>query len=233
MKRLRIVSIIVLTVCCSAILAGFAQHRDVIHPAKSVRVVQTDTSVGKDGKARMRQIRQRLIATSGEWKETTFQLSENGSLAPISVYASKTGQFAVIRKADSLEAMGGAPASREAYRSTKFLREHKEFVGEGSLLGYKTFIWRVETAPGHFIEQHFAPEVSDIAIKLVKHGPNFQTIIEPVSIEFTDVTPEMIATPDLPISTAHLTRTADGLERQGQKDAAARVRAFAASKQQK
>jgi hypothetical protein len=180
-----------------------AQQHEVVYPAKSVRIVQTQTVVA-EGKSNLKSIRQRLITTSGEWKETTFQLSLGDSLAPVSVYSNETGQYGVSREAESLKVIGNAAPSRAGFRSTKFLREHPEFVGEGELLGYKTFIFRVEMAPGAYLEKHFAPEVADIPIKLVKHDPKFDMVIEPVSIEFIEVTLEMIATPDLPISTDHL-----------------------------
>ncbi len=231
MRTLRYVSISVLLAGCSAILIASARQRDVIYPAKSVRIVQIQT-VTRDGKSHIKGVRQRLITAPGEWKETNSQFRPDGSAVPIVSYSNKSGQYGVTPKTEGLAVVGEPSPSRSQFRSTKFLREHKEFTGEGTLLGYKTFIWRVETGPGGYIEQHFAPEVAETPIKIVRHQPDFETVVEPVSIEFIDVTPDMIATPDLPINTTYLNQMADRLERNGQKDEASKVRAFAASKEQ-
>jgi hypothetical protein len=190
--------------CSFFVAAAMAQAiQDGSYPARSYQMVTATTKYSSDGQARQIAIRVRWVTAGGQWKEVDTSIGRDGELQLKNSYKAPEAVYTSDEETNSLQFMGTASPSNQKFHSTEWLKQQPGLVGEDVLLGFTTFIYRVQLDPGHpdkFKEVYYAPKIGEIPLKSVLHFPDGSKIVqEAVAIDFIDMTEEMLARPDLPV----------------------------------
>jgi hypothetical protein len=219
MKMIRVLSVSIVACCLTAATLAFVSKDGKQYPARSFRLIATETAYSTDGKARLLNVRVRWVKVDGQWKEQAF-LAKSGAVR--TEVHRQDGHFITDTKGgqQAIAKFYGPPPE---FRSPEFLMKHPEFVREESLLGRTTYVHRWESE-SEYIEQYYSPEVGHIPLKVVMGHSNGKTVIETVQLDFIDVTDEMLDRPDLPIKFDFLETRALAAERQGNQGYADSIR---------
>ena len=215
MRKLRITSFTILFIALSISTIAFAK-RDKQYEPRSFRISQVETIVASEGSVTVQALRTRLVKANGEWKEFKTNLETNttvvtGSTAEGEYYANKS----------TLNYTGPARVSfsASAYNAATY-KSHPQLDRTERTLGYQCYVLRSKMGDDGYMEQWVAPQFGRFPIKLIIRTPQETRIIEPISVEFTEVTDEQMKIPDLQVSFEGLKRRLVDAESKGQKQLA-------------
>lgn len=169
---------------------------------------------------------ERLVKPDGSWKETKTILDREGNvLNKYDTFAiNGQGVFVVDNKEKRLIFQGERPDALPAFNADD-IRKSENFVGEGSILNYKTLIQRIPDGDAGYTEFHIAPELNGQVLKTVFAGEDSSTVIEVTNIDAKPYTDESFGSmPDYPVFYESYKNKIRMTESIGKKDEADRMK---------
>lgn len=164
-----------------------------------VKVTYNQMRVSHDGSEKVLQNKiERWQKADGSWKELITVFNREGAVIGSGTKYAVNGRgvFQVDEKNKQLHFLGARPETLPAFSENGY-RKSSNFVGEGSVLGYKTLVERSSTS-----EFHSAPDLQGLRLKTIFFGSEDQpkTVIEAVNIELREPTSEEFGKlPDYPV----------------------------------
>lgn len=211
MKKLRVLTITVLV--ATLFLSAYAiTRKSTQYKPRAFRMTQVESSITPDG-TRVRNIRVRLTNAAGVWKE--FVLNQSTGAATINA-ANTEGNYTL--KDSRLRLTGGGVQAMplEAY-STATYKHHPSLNRTEDVLGFKCYVLHTDRGDGDYVEEWIAPQFGRVPIKLLIHHAEGDTLIEPLSVEFAEVSEEDLKLPDMPIQYDLLEKRIEAAEQHGQR----------------
>lgn len=218
MKVLRIVSAVLLLGAVAAV--AFVQ-KDQPYTPHGFQIIYQEKHVRGD-KVLVKYISTRLVSASGFFKEMKAAVGE-GVKGDKVVVSAKNGDY--VQDGQGVHVTGAStPASgSEAYNPATY-KHHPELNRVEQLFGYKAYVLRSSMGDTDYVEQWVVPQFGRAPVKLYVHHENEDVIFDPISLEFADVTDEMITVPDGPVLTDFLERRIADLEQRGERKQADALR---------
>lgn len=172
-------------------------------PRTGFKVTYNQTYTSADGREHEHAaVIERYEKADGSWKQVTTWLNPDGTVRSVSkVYGlNGRGVFRVNEKTKQLIFIGDRPAQMPDF-SEAATRRDPTFIGDASMLGYKTLVLRTPFDGGSgYAEHHVAPALQGVYLKTVFNEGEINAIEamkievgEPPANEFTDM-------PDYPVS---------------------------------
>jgi len=162
---------------------------------------------------KLKTVRVRLVKADGQWKEAI--VGRDGRI--ILYWAKPDGVY--LGEPDNLYLTRKFIKPPSLFHSVKFLRSHKQFVREESILGYRAFVLRNEREEGNYTEAYMSPEFGITPVKKVTRLPGVQEhVTEAVRLEFTEITDKMLNDASLLWIKTYLAQAIVAVEKQGRKE---------------
>jgi hypothetical protein len=172
--------------------------------------------------------------STGDWKQVTVYYNREGDVANTDTGFGVVGRgvFQVDKEKGALNFLSksGGPIPPLSDQS---LRQDPDFVQEDVVLGFKTYVSRLQQSGSTYTEIHRTPELGDVSIKTVFASQHGVEVIEPLAIYIREPNRYLIESlPDYPINYDSLQRKIEAAERHGQLDVAEQMRQQLHSMQQ-
>ena len=201
-------------------LGGQAGSQDDTFQPRDYLSISIETArEGSTKPVKLKSVRVRFAKADGQWKQ--YLVSPSGRVAiyrakPDGIYFGEPGNMYLTNEFRKPPAV---------FHSAKFLRSHKQFVREESLLGYRTYVIRGERGKDGYTEMHMSAEFGIMPVKRVTHLPTGQeSVTEAVKIEFIETTDKMLNDEGLEPLNIYLTKGIEAVAAQGRSALAEEMR---------
>lgn len=221
MKQLRIITLVVVVLCILVVAYGYGQ-KDKVYPVRGFCSISIE-SVERDGKLEPRNIRTRFVKYTGEWKEFVQPVSsDKGAM----VVASRADGDYAYNNSQGLQLTGSgrSPVHPDTFTTATY-RTSPNLLRIDKLLGREAYVLRTDQGDGDYAEEWVVPEFGRMPLKLVLHNHLGGSVTnQAISVEFMDVTDEMLKMPDLPLKFDFLEKRIKQAEQKGDQETAQALR---------
>jgi hypothetical protein len=199
MRVVRWLSVLLLlattVIAFTAYLNKSGEISDETYPARAYVKIATITRQVNSGPVHLDATSCRWVTKDGEWKEIRTSLAPDGTMRTTTVVSNKEGVYLVEEKTGNWQLVDRPSGSLVNFYSSKFVRQRSNVIGEGTLLGLKTYVSRLDR-PGHnTFEKHLSPELGPLPLKTVWSEAGVRIVNEAVNVLFTDVPDSVVTKP--------------------------------------
>lgn len=190
LKGIAAAGFLVLSLAAAALVV--AMHGSSKPPLTGFTLYMTQTSYPFNGDPIYTATKVRRQKSDGSWKvETTYS---NGRV-DVAYGEPGRGAFALDQKNQKLEYLSGSSRSPLAYIDW---RTQPGFVGEETILGYKTY--QIHSAEGeNYVDSYMCPELQGFPLRVVTGNGRSKTVFEVTQVVMGE--PDFESAPNLPVST--------------------------------
>lgn len=206
---LKPISILVFVIGVVVLVFGYSiNNSNIVN--RDVKITYIQKAVFANG-SQLKNTRRifRLLKSDGSWKETTIELNEDGSTRKEFVQYAINGRgvFRVDEKNKRLLFIGDRPAQIPVY-SAEAARNRPNFIGENSVLGYKTIVTRDRLDESSYMKIHSSVDFNGLRLKWIDMNDNVANIFEATDIRVERITDEEFGSmPNYPVDNSFYKKT--------------------------
>lgn len=191
MTRFKVISVaLFLTGLLSVTVAFSVQKSDGKRPRRGFTVITKGTSVPSDGSRQDGYtISVRYQKSDGTWRQVRTYRNAEGKILKkdISVGVPGQGVFKIDRVQRTLDFISIMPSKEAAaYVSIYDGRKDPSYLKDDWVAGHKTYVLRLSSDDGGYMDLYYAPDLDGHLIKMVNVSPYGISVEEPVEIKLGD-----------------------------------------------
>lgn len=202
--------------------------------AKGFTMISTQIYTPTGGTPILGAVKIRYQWPNGDWKQVTTYYNREGDVANTDSGFGVVGRGVFqVNKEKGLRNFLSGFSNPTPSMSEEMLRQDPEFVREEVVLGFKTFVSRLQQSDSEYTETHRNPGFGDASLKTLFASRHGIEVIEPLAIYVGEPNKYLLdSLPDYPINYDAFKKKIEVTEQQGRPDVAEQMRAQLRSMQQ-